>query len=187
MKSYNPLESFLSEWKLYSSVQGYSSLYDYYDHAVLCVFIDRLQFYLGVCACVLHATVLCFCSRRLGVSELCCTDGKQAVAFWAERGASLRWCFIQSSGTECVKGKKNGNSKNGDDRETQGVILTVSDGQVFWAVYVFVSVTCCQHAEQITPVATIASKLHDTIYCWMNQKWMIPRDVLWCRFHFERS
>lgn len=41
--------------------------------------------------------------------------------------------------------------KNRDDRGAEGVILTISDGQVFWDVYVFVfvSFTCCQCTEQI--------------------------------------
>ena len=63
--------------------------------------------------------------------------------------------------------------QNGDDSRVQGVILTMSDGQVFWAVYVSVSVTCCQHIGQIEtisdpPLVTITIKFYDKIYCSLN-------------------
>ena len=60
--------------------------------------------------------------------------------------------------------------KNGDDSGVQGVTLTMSDGQVFWSVYVSVSVTCCHHTGQTesmsdSPLVTITSKFYDKIYC----------------------
>lgn len=55
--------------------------------------------------------------------------------------------------------------KNVDDRGVQGVILTMSDGRVFWAVYV--SVTWCQHTADYNRFfqVIITSKFHDLIYC----------------------
>lgn len=49
--------------------------------------------------------------------------------------------------------RQGGNTQNGDDRGAQGVILTISDGSVFRAVYVFVSpAASTQHRlRQIDP------------------------------------
>lgn len=46
--------------------------------------------------------------------------------------------------------------KNGDDRGAQGVILTMSDGQVFWAVYAFVSLC-------LSPAASTQNRLYQIL------------------------
>lgn len=96
------------------------------------------------CVCLWCLLFVCFFMEFWELYE------RKASSTFADRRASLRWCNIHKSGTECVKGSAATN-KNEDDRGAQRVILTIRDGPVFCAGYVFVSVsvTSCQHTEPI--------------------------------------